>query len=57
MAESNGEEAPRWWVEKSLVRSRADRQQGNYALGKALWSPKVFAHKLRSKRPLSRCDW
>jgi hypothetical protein len=31
---------PRVWVEKVLVEGRSDRQQGEYALGKALWSPK-----------------
>jgi hypothetical protein len=28
------------WVEKVFVEGRPDRQQGEYALGKALWSPK-----------------
>ena len=31
---------PRIWFEKVLVEGRPDRQQGDYALGKALWSPK-----------------
>jgi hypothetical protein len=31
---------PRIWLEKVLVEGRPDRQQGEYALGKALWSPK-----------------
>ena len=30
----------RYWVEKVIVEGRADRQEGDYALGKALWSPK-----------------
>jgi 5-methylcytosine-specific restriction enzyme B len=30
---------PRFWVEKTLVRDRPDRNQGPHALGKALWSP------------------
>ena len=29
----------RYWVEKSLVKDRPDREQGSNALGKALWSP------------------
>jgi hypothetical protein len=28
------------WIEKTLVRGRSDRENGEYALGKALWSPK-----------------
>jgi hypothetical protein len=32
--------APRVWVEKVHVEGRPDREQGEYALGKALWSPK-----------------
>ena len=30
---------PSVWVEKTLVTGRADREQGDHALGKALWSP------------------
>ena len=30
---------PRFWVEKTLVRDRRDRNAGPHALGKALWSP------------------
>jgi hypothetical protein len=30
---------PRFWVEKTLVRDRPDRNGGPHALGKALWSP------------------
>jgi AAA domain (dynein-related subfamily)/Mrr N-terminal domain len=32
--------APQVWLEKVLVQGRPDRQQGEYALGRALWSPK-----------------
>jgi hypothetical protein len=27
------------WIEKTLVKGRTDRQQGDHRLGKALWSP------------------
>lgn len=30
---------PRCWIEKTIVRGRPDRQTGEYALGRALWSP------------------
>ena len=30
---------PRVWIEKTIVQGRPDRQQGDYALGNALWSP------------------
>lgn len=30
---------PNFWIEKTLVRRRDDRIHGEYALGKALWSP------------------
>lgn len=36
------EDAPplrRTWIEKTLVKGRPDRQQGDHALGQALWSP------------------
>src|SRR6185503_14552891 len=29
----------RYWIEKTLVKGRSDREQGENALGKALWSP------------------
>jgi len=29
----------RFWIEKTNVRGRADREHGQYSLGKALWSP------------------
>jgi hypothetical protein len=31
----------RYWVEKTLVKGRTDRISGDYALGKALWSPQA----------------
>jgi hypothetical protein len=31
----------RYWVEKTLVKGQADRISGDYALGKALWSPQT----------------
>jgi hypothetical protein len=30
---------PRVWIEKTIVRGRADRETGEYALGRMLWSP------------------
>jgi hypothetical protein len=33
-------QAPKVWVEKVLVEGRPDRLEGEFALGKALWSPK-----------------
>jgi 5-methylcytosine-specific restriction endonuclease McrBC GTP-binding regulatory subunit McrB len=30
---------PTWWVEKTYVKGRPNRESGEYALGKALWSP------------------
>jgi AAA domain (dynein-related subfamily) len=30
-----------YWIEKTLVKGRADRINGDYALGKALWSPQT----------------
>ena len=33
------ETEPRIWIEKTLVRGRADREQGEHSLGVALWSP------------------
>jgi hypothetical protein len=29
----------RWWIEKTIVRERPDRQSGDNALGRSLWSP------------------
>ncbi len=31
----------RYWIEKTLVKGRTDRISGDYALGKALWSPQA----------------
>ena len=31
---------PKYWVEKTLVQGRPDRESGDHALGSALWSPK-----------------
>ena len=31
----------RFWVEKTLVKNRPDRQSGDNALGKSLWSPQL----------------
>jgi hypothetical protein len=37
---NQGSEAgPRFWIEKTLVKGRADREQGDHRLGAALWSP------------------
>lgn len=33
------ETGSRFWVEKTIVHGRSDREGGDYALGKALWSP------------------
>lgn len=38
-APESGSEGPSVWIEKSLVQGRPDRQDGDHALGKALWSP------------------
>jgi MoxR-like ATPase len=32
-------EAPRYWVEKTIVRGRPDREEGPYSVGRVLWSP------------------
>lgn len=37
-----GEQIPqttRFWIEKTIIRGRPDRQEGPYRLGEALWSP------------------
>lgn len=31
----------RFWIEKTIVNGRPDRQDGDHALGKALWSPQL----------------
>lgn len=28
-----------WWLEKTIVKGRSDRETGEYSLGKVLWSP------------------
>jgi len=35
------ENGPRFWIEKTLVSGRADRMEGDHALGQALWSPQT----------------
>lgn len=35
------ESGPRYWIEKTLVTGRADRLEGDHALGRALWSPQT----------------
>jgi hypothetical protein len=37
------DERPRVWIEKTIVRGRADRLAGEHALGRALWSPQRSA--------------
>jgi len=34
-------EGPQYWIEKTEVRGRPDREGGPYALGSALWSPEA----------------
>jgi hypothetical protein len=33
--------APRFWIEKTIVAGRADREDGDHALGRAAWSPQT----------------
>lgn len=35
------EMTPKVWIEKTLVHNRKDRQEGDRALGKCLWSPRI----------------
>src|SRR5262249_24122474 len=35
--------APRYWVEKTIVKGRFDRQEGPHKVGSALWSPQKSA--------------
>ncbi len=35
--------APRYWVEKTIVKGRLDRQEGPHKVGSALWSPQKSA--------------
>ncbi len=39
MTQQSAEMTRRFWVEKTIIKNRADRQHGDHALGKALWSP------------------
>ena len=39
MTQQSAKMTPRFWVEKTIVKNRPDRQNGDHALGKALWSP------------------
>lgn len=39
MARNEESTGRRFWVEKTLVAARPDRQSGEHALGRALWSP------------------
>jgi len=42
----NGKREPgevKYWVEKTIVKGRADRETGEHAIGKALWSPQSSA--------------
>jgi hypothetical protein len=36
---SESDTGPRIWIEKTLVKGRPDREQGEHRLGAALWSP------------------
>lgn len=38
---TGAESGPRYWIEKTLVAGRADRLEGDHALGRALWSPQT----------------
>ncbi|MEG3087418.1 AAA family ATPase [Sphingomonas sp. PB4P5] len=38
---STVESGRRYWIEKTLVSGRADRMDGDHALGQALWSPQT----------------
>jgi AAA domain (dynein-related subfamily) len=31
--------SPQYWVEKTIIKGRPDRSEGEYSLGRALWSP------------------
>jgi hypothetical protein len=37
--------APRYWVEKTIVKGRLDRQEGPHKVGSALWSPQKSADR------------
>ena len=38
-AEDTQEVEKRFWIEKTIVKGRSDRENGEHALGQALWSP------------------
>jgi len=53
----SGECAQKVWIEKTIVRGRRDREEGEHALGRALWSPQksksggdIYAN-MRAVRP------
>lgn len=53
----NDDNARTVWIEKTIVKGRSDREQGQHALGKALWSPQksksggdIYA-KMRAVKP------
>jgi MoxR-like ATPase len=37
--EDEDDDNPAYWIEKTIVDGRSDREKGDYALGAALWSP------------------
>ena len=39
--ELEGQLGPKYWLEKVIVKGRADRESGDNALGKSLWSPQT----------------
>ena len=50
-------DGPRVWIEKSLVAGRTDREEGQHAVGRALWSPQrskdgrsIYANMLKVRR-------
>jgi 5-methylcytosine-specific restriction endonuclease McrBC GTP-binding regulatory subunit McrB len=48
-----------WWIEKTYVKGRPTRETGDYALGKALWSPqkdKGGADSYRNMRDIKKGD-
>ena len=38
--DERGAKPVRFWIEKTIVRGRPDREKGEYSVGNALWSPK-----------------
>lgn len=48
-----------WWIEKTYVKGNPDRESGDYALGKALWSPqrdKRGADSYKNMREIKKGD-